>query len=155
MASEVPPQLQLEGGINNRAPTIFRTVIEYSENLKIAYIFHAFGVTLAIAGCWYIWNRTADVTARLITIFVGPILISPSFYGYDLVGLSVIFGLIAMEVWQQAKLSIHLIILAILLIFGYLTLSVGANYLGLGAVFVTVIMIYAIYRAKLDFSVER
>lgn len=148
LGSEVPPQLAANTTTTYKVPTVYRTVVGLSGYKTLAYSLQIFTAIVAIYGCWYVWSRKNDLIVKLITIYTGTILISPYYFGYDLVGLSIISGLLVWEIYKKQRFDFRHLIVVLIATIGLYANTYGVNYKGLGCLTIIIVFWYAVYRTR-------
>ncbi len=139
--------LLAKNDIYDRIPTVYLTLLGLIKSKTVAITLHIIVAVLAIFACVSIWRTSHDRIARLICLFITPALISPYFFDYDLAGVGILFGLMALETIRKPNLDLHF--LALLGVWGMgLSISLTRlNGLSLGPVFLICLMGYALLRA--------
>lgn len=148
LGSNVTGHLSAHGGIAERIPTVFVTMMRLTDSETLSGIIHIMGAVIAIAATIYIWRTSRDTPARLITLFITPALISPYYFDYDLTGIGLVFAIMMIEATKNKPRLIDLVALAGLWIISIFMLLGKINLLFTGPVFLLGLLFYALYRAK-------
>lgn len=118
-----------------------------TDNKTLAAILHSIGALVAIGTTVYIWRNSSDTTARLITLFVVPALISPYYFDYDLTGIGLIFALMMAEASKKEPRKFDLIALTGLWTITIFMLIGKINFVFTGPIFLLALLYYATIRA--------
>lgn len=148
LSNNVTDHLSAHGGIAERIPTLFVTMMRLTNTETISMSIHALGAIIAIVATAYIWRKSSDTTARLITLFITPALISPYYFDYDLTGLGLIFAVLMVHVFNNKPKNSELIALAGIWGISVFMLLGKINILFTGPIFLLGLLYYAVYRAR-------
>lgn len=148
LSNNVTGHLSAHGDIAERIPTLFVTMMRLTDNETISTSIHALGAIIAIVATAYIWRRSYDTTARLITLFITPALITPYYFDYDLTGLGLVFAVLMMQASTNNPKTSELIALAGIWVISVFMLIGKINLLFTGPVFLFGLLYYAFYRAQ-------
>ncbi len=148
LSNNITGHLSAHGGIADRIPTLFVTMMRLTDNETISASIHALGAIIAIASTIYIWRRSYDTTARLITLFVTPALISPYYFDYDLTGLGLVFAVMMMQASTSKPKTSELAALTGIWVISFFMLIGKINLFFTGPVFLMGLLYYAFYRTQ-------